>query len=64
MGQGISKILSRVLMKAVKYHPREVHFWLLAADRELKLGHIKAGVVQILGLIPASTDRSEGIFYP
>jgi len=39
---GSSKILSKVLMKAVKFHPREVHFWLLAADRELKLGHIKA----------------------
>lgn len=39
---GSTKVLSRVLLRALKLHPREVHLWLLAADRELKCGHIKA----------------------
>lgn len=39
---GSTKLLSRVLLRAVKFHPRDVHLWLLAADRELKYGNIKA----------------------
>mmetsp|Transcript_36558 Transcript_36558/g.104026 ORF Transcript_36558/g.104026 Transcript_36558/m.104026 type:complete len:631 (-) Transcript_36558:96-1988(-) len=39
---GSTKVMSRVLLRALKFHPREVHLWLLAADRELKCGHIKA----------------------
>lgn len=45
---GSTKLLTRVLLKAVKYHPREIHFWLLAADRHLKLGQIKAGRAMLL----------------
>jgi len=37
---GSTKVMSAVVTKALRLHPREVHFWLLAADRELKLGHI------------------------
>eukprot|EP00913_Durusdinium_trenchii_P020955 g19691.t1 len=39
---GSSNVLTRVLMKAVKYHPRQVSLWLLAADRELQQGHVDA----------------------
>jgi len=39
---GSTKILSKVLLKALKYHPKEVHLWLLSADRELRYGNIKA----------------------
>jgi len=45
---GSTRILSGVLLKAVKYHPREVQLWLLAADRELKHGHIKAARALLL----------------
>eukprot|EP00411_Alexandrium_monilatum_P017638 CAMPEP_0175228196 /NCGR_PEP_ID=MMETSP0093-20121207/23793_1 /TAXON_ID=311494 /ORGANISM="Alexandrium monilatum, Strain CCMP3105" /LENGTH=250 /DNA_ID=CAMNT_0016521963 /DNA_START=84 /DNA_END=833 /DNA_ORIENTATION=+ len=38
---GSTKVLSSVLLRAVKFHPREAQFWLLAADRELKCGHVK-----------------------
>lgn len=38
---GSTKVLSRVVMRAVKLHPKEVSLWLLAADRELKLGQIQ-----------------------
>eukprot|EP00930_Biecheleria_cincta_P030076 TRINITY_DN20876_c0_g1_i1.p1 TRINITY_DN20876_c0_g1~~TRINITY_DN20876_c0_g1_i1.p1 ORF type:complete len:658 (+),score=135.61 TRINITY_DN20876_c0_g1_i1:29-1975(+) len=39
---GSTKALSRVLLRALKFHPKEVGFWLLAADRELQLGHVEA----------------------
>ncbi|CAE7481272.1 unnamed protein product [Symbiodinium sp. CCMP2456] len=39
---GSTAMLTRVLMRAVKYHPKEVHLWLLAADRELQQGHVEA----------------------
>lgn len=56
---GSSKVLSKVLMKAVKYHPRQVRFWLLAADRELKLGHIKAARTLLLRAIRFSPRSSK-----
>lgn len=45
---GSTKILSRVMLKALKYHPKETHLWLLAADRELKYGNIKAARALLL----------------
>eukprot|EP00449_Zooxanthella_nutricula_P051605 CAMPEP_0198566768 /NCGR_PEP_ID=MMETSP1462-20131121/103790_1 /TAXON_ID=1333877 /ORGANISM="Brandtodinium nutriculum, Strain RCC3387" /LENGTH=264 /DNA_ID=CAMNT_0044297805 /DNA_START=6 /DNA_END=796 /DNA_ORIENTATION=- len=55
---GSTKALSRVLTRALKFHPREVHLWLLAADRELKCGHIKAAralLVRGLRFAPTSS---------
>jgi len=54
---GSTKVLSRVLLRALKFHPREVHLWLLAADTELKCGHIKAArtlLVRALRFAPKS----------
>eukprot|EP00401_Gymnodinium_catenatum_P009450 CAMPEP_0117550138 /NCGR_PEP_ID=MMETSP0784-20121206/48526_1 /TAXON_ID=39447 /ORGANISM="" /LENGTH=297 /DNA_ID=CAMNT_0005347147 /DNA_START=11 /DNA_END=901 /DNA_ORIENTATION=+ len=45
---GSTKMLSRVLLKCVKLHPREVEVWLLAADRFLKCGQIKAARTLLL----------------
>ncbi|CAE8679131.1 unnamed protein product, partial [Polarella glacialis] len=45
---GSTKTLNRVLLRAVKYHPKEIHFWLLAADRELQQGHVAAARKLIL----------------
>jgi len=45
-------------MRAVKLHPREVPLWLLAADRELKMGHTGAArklLLRGLRLAPRST---------
>lgn len=39
---GSTTILNAVLLKALKYHPKHINLWLLAADRELQLGHIAA----------------------
>eukprot|EP00933_Yihiella_yeosuensis_P027083 TRINITY_DN21006_c0_g1_i2.p1 TRINITY_DN21006_c0_g1~~TRINITY_DN21006_c0_g1_i2.p1 ORF type:complete len:639 (+),score=167.67 TRINITY_DN21006_c0_g1_i2:109-2025(+) len=39
---GSTKSLNRVLLRAIKFHPKEVPLWLLAADRELQQGHISA----------------------
>lgn len=43
MRSGTSNLLTMALRRALKHHPKEVGFWLLAADRELKLGHIQGG---------------------
>jgi len=40
MRAGLPLALTKTLRSALKHHPKEVGFWLLAADRELKLGHI------------------------
>jgi len=45
---GSTTALAKVLAKAVKLHPKEDGFWLLAADRELKLGHIQAARTLLL----------------
>jgi len=45
---GSTKVLSRVVTRALKFHPREVRLWLLAADRELKCGNIKASRALLL----------------
>ncbi|CAJ1434703.1 unnamed protein product, partial [Effrenium voratum] len=39
---GSSRVLTHVLMSALKYHPQEVSLWLLSADRELQQGHVDA----------------------
>lgn len=43
MRAGVSNLLTMVLRRALKHHPKEVGFWLLASDRELKVGHISGG---------------------
>jgi len=45
---GSTKILSKILLKALKFHPKQVHLWVLAADRELRCGHIKAARTLLL----------------
>jgi len=39
---GSTKVLSSVVVRALKFHPRKVPLWLLAADRELKVANIGA----------------------
>eukprot|EP00927_Polykrikos_kofoidii_P085530 TRINITY_DN9331_c0_g2_i1.p1 TRINITY_DN9331_c0_g2~~TRINITY_DN9331_c0_g2_i1.p1 ORF type:complete len:613 (-),score=117.32 TRINITY_DN9331_c0_g2_i1:165-2003(-) len=39
---GSTNALSKVLLKCAKLHPKEVNVWLLAADRSLKCGQVKA----------------------
>eukprot|EP00438_Fugacium_kawagutii_P011111 Skav203182 [mRNA] locus=scaffold39:223426:233211:+ [translate_table: standard] len=54
---GSSKVLQRVLMKAVKLHPKEASLWLLAADRELRQGHVDAArklLMRALRCLPKS----------
>eukprot|EP00397_Hematodinium_sp_SG-2012_P025936 GEMP01027136.1.p1 GENE.GEMP01027136.1~~GEMP01027136.1.p1 ORF type:complete len:585 (+),score=117.25 GEMP01027136.1:46-1800(+) len=45
---GSSKLLQRVLLKALRIHPKEERLWILAADRELRLGHLKAARTMLL----------------
>lgn len=54
---GSSTVLQRVLMKAVKFHPKEASLWLLAADRELRQGHVDAArklLMRALRCLPKS----------
>lgn len=39
---GSTKRVLSVLLEALAHHPRELSYWLLAADRELQLGHLEA----------------------
>lgn len=54
---GSTKILSSMLLRALRWHPREIPIWLLAADRELKQGNVKTAralLVRGLRFVPKS----------
>eukprot|EP00403_Amphidinium_massartii_P027115 CAMPEP_0178391210 /NCGR_PEP_ID=MMETSP0689_2-20121128/11048_1 /TAXON_ID=160604 /ORGANISM="Amphidinium massartii, Strain CS-259" /LENGTH=507 /DNA_ID=CAMNT_0020011751 /DNA_START=41 /DNA_END=1560 /DNA_ORIENTATION=- len=56
---GTLKGLPKILAKAVKIHPKEAGFWLLAADRELKFGHIQAARTLLLRALRCAPESSK-----
>lgn len=45
---GSVKQLDRVILKAVRIHPKEERFWILSADRHLRQFHLKAARTMLL----------------
>lgn len=39
---GATKNMQAAVLRALRWHPKEASLWILAADRELKLGHVNA----------------------
>jgi hypothetical protein len=59
---GCSKALSRVLMKAIKRHPRVATFRIIAADRELQQGNLLGARKLLMRTVRVGTDDQRGVW--